>query len=126
MTDFETWLYRVADSTSQRSIAAAIGVQNTALSRWIREEHVPAERVIEIARHYKVSIWDGLNAAGYLTHEDLSAGIPLAVTDTSSRVLLEELLKRALETEQLASVPDERIVKIVEQVVQSKLPLGEV
>lgn len=120
MTDFETWLYRVSGSTSQRSIAQNLGMQNTALSRWIRDERVPAERVIEIARHFNASIWDGLASAGYVTAEDISTRQAGDVQDSSTRQLLEELLRRTLEADELASIPERRIEEIVERVVSRK------
>ena len=121
MTEFEDWLYRVSGSTSQRSIAQDLGYQNTALSRWIREGKVPAERVIELARHYDASIWDGLRVAGYITSADMTTGGGSDLSETTSRALLEELLRRALVNEEVEAIPVERIEAIVERVVAKKL-----
>ena len=119
MSNFETWLRRISNGTSDRSIAAELGIQNTALSRWNREDSVPAEQVIKIARHYGASFYEGLRAAGFLTDEDLArAGITFDLERTSSQMMLEELLRRALVSERMEATPDKaEVTKIVKRLI---------
>lgn len=97
MEKFDEWLERVTGGKSHRAIASDLGIPNTALSRWLRNEHIPAERVIEIARFYKASSLDGLLAAGYLTSDDIITGATHeALRHASTRELTEELLRRQI------------------------------
>lgn len=101
MGRFEEWLYRVSGHTSQRSIAAEVGVPNTSISRWVREGKAPAEQAIAIARHYRTNIWEGLIASGYVSDDELHFARD-TVEAASSRQILEELIARvdAVDVEQ--------------------------
>lgn len=119
MTPFEEWLTRVTNGASHRMIAAEIGVQNTALSRWIRENRLPAERIIDIARAYKTPVFDGLRAAGYLTADDfVGTGEPSSTfADRTTRELVVEVLRRVAEQEAQAEAEERRVKTAVEQIL---------
>jgi len=122
MTDLEAWLDRATNGASQRAIASAMGYQNTALSRWIRDDKMPAERVIEIARHYNQRIFDGLKAAHYLTDDDLA---PIEVTEflsvCDSLDLIDELRRREVVRGRSDAIPAADIEALVATVVAREL-----
>lgn len=95
MTNFEEWLDRATDGASQRSIAAALDEPNTSVSRWVRTGKIPADQVINIARHYGASILDGLHAAGYMTDEEVATErTPIPLAAYSATELAEDLARR--------------------------------
>jgi hypothetical protein len=97
-------------------------MQNTALSRWVRENNAPAERVIEIARHYGANFYEALMAAGYLTQEDLTtARVMVDLSGTPSFTLLEELMRRAMLSDDMKRTVDtQTVTRMVRRIVGEK------
>jgi transcriptional regulator with XRE-family HTH domain len=90
------WLRRVTDRASARSIADKIGRSHTAVSRWIRDERIPCEVVLEIAHAYNADAVEGLFVSGYLRREDFAAGTLLRVVrQAPTSMLIEELTERS-------------------------------
>lgn len=95
MTNFSAWLRDATGGASGRQIAERLGAQNTAVSWWLRSDQIRAGDVIRIARGFDLSPIDALIAADYLTEDDI-ARESRTLRDVPSRLMLEELLRRAI------------------------------
>lgn len=97
MHKWDSWVDHVTNGASARAIAAAIGGSNTTVARWSREENVPAEGAVAVARAYGADPIEALCAAGYLTDDDLvGAEVVGGLRGATTLQLVEELLRRTL------------------------------
>ena len=109
---FWDYVLRVAGTETQsRDIAALIGVDPSAISRWKRGESPRLSSVIAFARAYKRPVVEALIAAGYLDLSDAYATVDISMVDASrlSEVSDEELtaeLQRRLSNRVLPPTPD--------------------
>jgi transcriptional regulator with XRE-family HTH domain len=98
MTHWDSWLERATNGASARAIAAALGVSNSTVSNWARNEVIPAEGAVAIARAYDASPVAALIAAGYLTDDDLAGFEVITALRLATRLqLVEELFRREID-----------------------------
>ena len=100
MNNTAEWLDRITGNLSNRKVAIELGVTNTALSRWVRDEKMTAEWVITIARHYEANVVEALSATGHITKEEAAEAVPGAsIRTAASTELSAELHMRLLADE---------------------------
>lgn len=96
----ETWweyVKRISANAANKDIAAATGMDASAITRWKKGEKPRAENVVAFARGYRRPAVEALLAAGYITQEDLEPqaveirGSAAELTDTD---LLAEMQRR--------------------------------
>jgi len=93
------WEYvqRISANAPNKDIAAATGMDASAITRWKRGEKPRAENVVAFARGYRRPAVEALLAAGYITQEDLepqSVQIHGSATDLTDSDLLVEMQRR--------------------------------
>ena len=93
----ETWaeyVKRVTAGLSQKDIAAATGIEQTGISRWLRGQGTPrAESVVAFARALGRLPLEALVVAGYIEEGDVDGVIEVVPppSDMSTRELLGEI-----------------------------------
>lgn len=65
------WVATVSGGASARAVAAKVHRSHTSMAKWFRENGVPAEVVIQVARAYEADPIAGLLAAGCLSKDEL-------------------------------------------------------
>jgi hypothetical protein len=90
------WLSVAARGESAASIASKTVYTRASVSTWIRTGRPPVDAVLQIARAYDASVLDGLEAAGWLSAQDVANVRGEVLTSAPSRDLIAELNSRAL------------------------------
>jgi transposase-like protein len=123
MNELNDWLAVATNGASHRAIARALDLQSGALSRWIRTETIPAQVIIDIARHYRANPIEALCVAGFLTQDEVShAAADVEIKSATDLNLVDELHRRIMRqtvvdevkheaTEPPAEAPPLRIVE---------------
>jgi hypothetical protein len=93
---FWEYVSRVAGDRQNREVAAAIGVDSSAISRWKTGEQPAFKNVITFARAFNRSPVEALIAAGYLELSDAFAPVELAksITQVPDDELWQEVHRR--------------------------------
>lgn len=89
------WVRVVSGGASARQIAARIHRSHSSVARWVRDDGVPAEVVIEIARAYDADPVEGLVAAGHLSVGEIVPHLRNVLKYTPQTYLTEELHRRS-------------------------------
>ena len=97
MNELNDWLAVATNGASHRAIARALDLQSGALSRWIREQTIPAHVIIDIARHYRANPIEALCVAGFLTSEEVNeAAAGVEIKNATDLSLADELHRRIM------------------------------
>jgi len=95
--DFSEWLRRVSGDSTQAEIATRVGIDQTAVSRWLLGRSQPRlETMISIARAYGRNPVEAMLATGVLERDEVGGVIelPVSLSGVSSKELLAELGRR--------------------------------
>lgn len=99
----ESWseyVRRVGRGVQRKDIAAAAGINQSGLSRWIAGDRPDAAKVVSFARAFQRPPVEALVAAGYLEPEELNAKVVhvhVGVRSISTEDLMAELERRLAE-----------------------------
>jgi transcriptional regulator with XRE-family HTH domain len=95
----ESWseyVRRISRGVDRKDIAAAAGIDASAISRWIAGANRPdAVKVVSFARAFQKPPLEALVAAGYLEPEEVNAKVALVdVRSMPTEELMAELARR--------------------------------
>jgi hypothetical protein len=92
------WMSRVGNGQSNRALAEdkRLNVHHQALSRWVKDNSMPADRLVALARLYNADVLEALCIGGYITKADIDRGVGVsAVRQANELDLVDELHRRA-------------------------------
>jgi len=98
MENHADWITRVTGDT-RRAVARNIGVDPAQLTREV-QRGLDADRVIQVARHYKLNIMKSLVETGHLTMDEAPEVVDAQITDALDRLVRLHEEAQALERKQ--------------------------
>lgn len=93
----QEWMTRVGDGRSNRALAEdkRVRVHHQALSRWVAENKMPADKLVTLARVFDADVLEALCVGGYIEHDDIRRGLGAeALRQAQETDLVDELHRR--------------------------------
>jgi hypothetical protein len=105
MERLSTWVDRVTNGRSHRVIAEELGMGNSVVSRWVREDAFPLGQLLDFCRKYDANFLEALCVAGYATEDEVSRWTPhVSLRQASELELVQELQRRIAGRDMVADV----------------------